>query len=80
MHGTHMFGLAPRWQKEPTAQPAAWLHALAIDVGASVGDGVGATVGTMVGSGDAVGDADGSDVGEDVGLIVGDSDGAAVVG
>ena len=34
----------------------------------------------MVGSGDAVGDADGSDVGKDVGLIVGDSDGAAVVG
>ena len=34
----------------------------------------------MVGSGDAVGEVDGSDVGEDVGLIVGDSDGAAVVG
>ena len=29
MHGTHMFGLAPRWQNEPAVQPAAWLHAFA---------------------------------------------------
>ena len=50
MHGTHMFGLAPRWQNEPTAQPAAWLHALTIDVGADVGDGVGLGVGTAVGA------------------------------
>ena len=52
MHGMHTFGLAPRWQKEPTAQPAAWLHALAIDVGADVGDGVGLGVGTAVGAAD----------------------------